>query len=188
VKESFEDRYAMSTHRVIIACLVSIVLAIGACGGDDEPSGAKTTTGDRKTSTGPTRAEYLARGDALCAEVQTEAADLARRAQELKAKSKKLPEAKVLEEAAGLWADQIRLIDEFLARLQALGAPPADEEKVEQFVASIEEGLAIAREIHSTLEQGNEASPSLLVQYSGVVSKGNTLAQAYGFDVCGRTQ
>jgi hypothetical protein len=177
----------VSTHRVLIACLSFLVLMIGACGGDDGPGGANTTTG-APTTTDPTRAEYLARGDALCAEVQTEAADLARRAQELEARSEQLPRARLLEKAAGLWAAQIRLIEEFLARLQALGAPPADEEKVEQFIASIEEGLVIAREIRSTLEAGSEAPRSLLVRYGRVVNEGNTLAQAYGFDVCGRTQ
>jgi hypothetical protein len=186
VKESLEDRFVMCTKRVLIACLSSLVLTVGACGGDDGPSGANETTGGETTATGPTRAEYLARGDALCAEVQTEAADLARRAQELEAKE--LPREKLLEKAAGLWAAQIRLIEEFLARLQALGAPPADEEKVEQFAASIEEGLVIAREIQSTLAEGSEAPRSLLVRYGRLVNEGNALAQAYGFHVCGQTQ
>ena len=178
----------MWTKRVLIACLSSLVLAVGACGGDGGPGGANETKGGETTATGPTRAEYLARGDALCAEVQTEAADLSRRAQELEARSKELPRARLLEKAAGLWAAQIRLIEEFLASLQALGAPPADEEKVEQFTASIEEGLVIAREIQSTLAEGSEAPRSLLVRYGRVVNEGNALAQAYGFHVCGQTQ
>jgi hypothetical protein len=73
-------------------------------------------------------------------------------------------------------------------KLEALGAPPGDEGRVEQFVVALDDGLEIAREIQATLADGEQPSQERVQSYAEVVVRGNTLARAYGFTVCGATR
>jgi len=40
----------------------------------------------------------------------------------------------------------------------------------------------------ATLEESREVSASKVEEYGQTVVRGNTLAQAYGFEVCGRSE
>jgi len=170
------------------AVLVAVVLVACANGGEEaETTEASGGTTEAQTVDAATKAEYIAQGDAICADLQTDAADLRRQAQELQAQSEELPEAEFLERAASFWGDQVRLTKSFRDQLAQLDPPPGDEEHAGQLVESIDDGLAIAREIEATLEGGNDIAASTVEEYGEAVDRGNTLAQAYGFEVCGRT-
>lgn len=172
------------------AVLVALLLAgCGNGGGENETAeaAAPSTTEAETTVDMPTKAEYIAQVDAICADVQAEAAELQRQAQELQAQSDELPKAEFLERAASFWGDQIRVTESFREQVAQLDPPPGDEDRVGQFVESIDDGLAIAREIEATLEGGDDIVASTVEEYGQAVVRGNTLAQAYGFEVCGRT-
>jgi len=172
------------------AVLVAVVIAgCGNGGGETETTDAAAgTTTEAQTTVGTaTKDEYIAQVDAICADVQAEAAELQRQAQELQAQSDTLPKAEFLERAASFWGEQIRVTESFRDQLAQLEPPPGDEEQVGQFLESIDDGLAIAREIEATLESGDDIAASTVDEYGQAVVRGNTLAQAYGFEVCGRT-
>ena len=173
----------MKLARGTTAVLVALFLA-GCAGGGEE---AETTAAPAGTTEAQTRDEYIAQADAICTDVQADAAELRRQAQELQAQSRELPEAEFLERAASFWGEQIRVIESFRGRLAELEPPPGDEEQVGQFVESIDDGMAIAREIQATLEGGSDVAASTVEEYGQTVARGNALAQDYGFEVCGRT-
>jgi hypothetical protein len=173
------------------ALLVVVALLLAGCSGSDgedaeQATGtrAEATTGERDA---PSKRELIAQGDAICADVQVDAAELARRAQALQAQSDELPRQEFLARAADFWDDQIRLAEGFLERLEGLGAPPGDEPLVDEFLQSIEDGIATAHEIQSTLSSGEDVPQVLVAEYAQTVARGNTLARDYGFRVCGRT-
>ena len=172
------------------AVLVAMVLA-GCGNGGDETEATEATAGStaeaQTTVDTATKDEYIAQGDAICADIQADAAELRRQAQELQAQSQELPEAEFIERAASFWGEQILLTASFRDQIAQLDPPPGDEEQVGQFLESIDDGLAIAREIEATLEGGDDIAASTVEEYGQAVVRGNTLAQAYGFEVCGRT-
>jgi hypothetical protein len=129
--------------------------------------------------------EFLAEGDSICADGQFEAADLARRAQEIQAQSGTLSESELLDRASEVWGNQIALIETYRDRFDELDPPEGDEARIEELIASFDDGIAIARDIKAALDDDEEPSPELVQTYAGIVARGNTLARAYGFLVCG---
>jgi hypothetical protein len=169
--------------------LVAFLIAGTGCGGgnSNDSAGSESTTKaivDKR----PTKAEYLAQGDALCADLQVDGAELRRDAQRLQAQSTRLEKKEFLARAAAFWSDQVAFIKRFHRKFEALSAPPGDEARVREFMRSIEDGLEIAEEIQQTLDNGREVPSATVEDYGRVVARGNTLAQAYGFKVCGRTR
>jgi hypothetical protein len=101
--------------------------------------------------------------------------------------SHELPKAEFLKRAASVWGEQVRVMKRFRRDWARLGAPAGDEQRVEQFLRSIADGIAIAREMKATLASGHEIPVSTEEEYLQTVDRGNTLAQGYGFQVCGRS-
>jgi hypothetical protein len=129
--------------------------------------------------------EFLAEGDSICADGQVEAAELARRAQEIQAQRGSLSNTELFDQAADVWDDQIALIERYRDRFEALDPPEGDEARIEEFIASFDDGINVAGEVKAALDNGEEPRPELLQTYAGIVARGNTLARAYGFQVCG---
>ena len=113
---------------------------------------------------------------------------MAQQAEDLQAQNDELPKEEFLAKAAQFWQGQIRLTEGFLERFEGLGSPSGDEAQVEQFLTSIEDGIATAREIQETLAGGEEVPEALVEEYGQTVVQGNELARAYGFQVCGQSQ
>ena len=171
--------------------VAAAVLFVGCAGSESDE--AEPTTGTQPGVTtseaqAPSKQEYIAQGDAICADTQTGAARLAQQAEDLQAQSDELPKEEFLAKAAEFWQGQIRLTEGFLERFQGLGSPSGDEAQVEQFLTSIEDGIATAREIQETLAGGEEVPEALVEEYGQTVVRGNELARAYGFQVCGQSQ
>jgi hypothetical protein len=179
---------ARIARAAVASGMVLAVFALAGCGssGGEESATDTTTTAEGDTAA---RAKFLAKGDALCAQGQAEGAVIARRAQQIQSRTGVVSDEVIVEETAALWDDQIRLIMSLRDRLEALvpEAPPGDEERVQQFVVAIDDGLEIARDIEASLADGEQPSRELVQSYFEVVTRGNTLARAYGFKVCGAT-
>jgi hypothetical protein len=169
--------------------LVLVVASVVGCSGSEEQAEPATETQATTTRGGqtPSKQAYIAQGDAICSDLGSDLAELQRRGQKLQAQSDELSTAEFLERAASFWGDQIQVMEGFRGDFARLGAPPGDEERVEQFLKSIDNGIAIAREMKATLEDGREVAASTVEDYGQTVVRGNTLAQAYGFEVCGRS-
>jgi hypothetical protein len=161
-----------------VVLLVAVLLLVG-CGGDDGSSGEGGIADEQ-----PTKKQYLARGDAICADAQAELARLQPKIDQARAASGE-EQTRLLEE---IWREQIRILDSFSSELKALGAPPGDEERVREFVGSLDEGERLGREITSHVEDGEEPPQSLVNDYAQAAYRGNALARAYGFKVCGKEE
>jgi hypothetical protein len=151
-------------------------LALAGCGGDG--GSAEEGIADEQ----PTKKQYLARGDAICADAQAELARLQPKIDKARAASG--------DEQAGLaeeiWREQLEILDGFSSEIKALGAPAGDEERVGEFVRSLDEGEEQGREILDHVEDGEEPPQELVNDYAQAAYRGNALARAYGFKVCGK--
>jgi hypothetical protein len=128
------------------------------------------------------KAEFIQRGDALCAEVAKQLAPLRRRAEAAYA----LPESKRMAAAAGIWGDQIRIQVAFNRRLRAVGAPPGDA-AARSLLAKLDRGVVLARRIQNAFANRRIAALSeALPAYLDFTLKLNRQVRTYGFRVCGR--
>jgi hypothetical protein len=128
------------------------------------------------------KAEFIQRGDALCAGVAKQLAPLRRRAEAAYA----LPESKRMAAAAAIWGDQIQIQVAFNRRLRAVGAPPGDA-AARNVLAQLDRGVLLARRIRDAFADGRIAALSgALPAYIDFTLKLNRQARAYGFHVCGR--
>jgi hypothetical protein len=159
------------------ASLLIVVLA--GCGG----GGGASSTGVADEQ--PTKQEYLARGDAICADAQ---ADLARLQPKIDAASTAESEDEQAKLIGQVWREQLRILESFGGRIKALGAPRGDEEQVREFVRSLDEAKALGDKVVARLEDGKDPPQDLIEDYARTAYRGNELARAYGFKVCGRTE
>jgi hypothetical protein len=188
---SLSSSVGTRTGRWSVFLVVAALLFVG-CGGSESDEAGPTTGTQPGVTTGeaqaPSKQEYIAQGDAVCADIQTGAARLAQQAEDLQAQNDELSKEVFLAKAAQFWQGQIRLIEDFLERFEGLGSPSGDEAQVERLLTSIEDGIAKAREIQETLAGGEEVPEALVEEYGQTVVRGNELARAYGFQVCGQSQ
>lgn len=128
-----------------------------------------------------TKAEFIRRGDVLCASLAKEVAPLRRRA----AAALKLPEYEQWGAAAAIWSDQIRVQVRFNRRLRAIGAPPGDA-AARSLLAQLDRGVVLARRVRDAFADARIATlASALPAYVQYTLKLNRQVKAYGFRVCG---
>jgi hypothetical protein len=133
-------------------------------------------------SAASSKAEFIQRGDALCADVAKQLAPLRRRAEAAYA----LPESKRMAAAASIWGDQIRIQVAFNRRLRAVGAPPGDA-AARNLLAQLDRGVILARRIRDAFANARIGSLSTaLPAYLDFTLKLNRQVRTYGFRVCGR--
>jgi hypothetical protein len=159
--------------------LAGLVLA-GCGGGDNEPASSEEGIADNQ----PAKQDYLARGDAICADAQAELARLQPKLQQAQQASGD----RRLELAEEIWREQIRILDSFSSQIKALGAPAGDEARVREFIRALDEGERLGREITAHVEDGEEPPQQLVSDYAQAAYRGNALARAYGFKVCGKVE
>jgi hypothetical protein len=148
--------------------LAAAILVLAGCGGGG--GGAETT----ETTSGLTKAEFVKKGNAICARTEKEiAAGVEKFTREHSVLKTKPPSEKQIAELAEevLVPKVRRQIDE----IRALGIPSGDEEEVEAIFAAAEEAL-----------KETEANPSVFGKGGvGPFAKTNELAREYGLTVCG---
>jgi hypothetical protein len=112
----------------------------------------------------PTKAEYIAEADAICRDGQAE----------FEAIVKDLPNSVDAPESQAAITDEIvPLYRDEIEQLRSLTPPEGDEETTAAIFDAVENGLDEV-----------EADPSALDQ-AGTFEEANTLANDYGFEVCG---
>lgn len=170
-------------------CLPLVVVAVLAgCGGsENEPDAAPPTTTVPSPADPSAKQEFIEAGDAICADAQDEAAELARRAQEIQAQGDTLSESEQLDQAADLWADQIELAERFREQLADLEVPAGDETRIAELLTSLDEGIVAAQGIKARLDDDEMVPPELVQTYARIIELGNARARVYGFQVCGRS-
>ena len=170
--------------------LLALVLLLAGCGGSDDGAGtgAATDTAVATEAAGGDKASYIAAGDEICADAQTEAAALIEEASALQQQSQSMAPEEFLAKAADFWEEQIAFAQDFRGQFAELEPPAEDAERHEEFLTSVDQGISVAQEIHQTLSDGDPVPSSLSDEYRASVEDGNRLAREYGFTVCGRTE
>jgi hypothetical protein len=133
-------------------------------------------------SAASSKAEFIQRGDALCARTARELAPLRRRAEA----AKSLSQREQLAAAASIWGEHIRIQVRFNRNLRAIGAPPEDA-AARSMLARLDRGVVLARRIRDAFANARiESLASALPAYIDFTLKLNRQTRAYGFRVCGR--
>jgi hypothetical protein len=177
----------------LLRFVVLPLVVLGCSGGADneasESTGSSTVSATTDASVDalepsaatPTKSEYLARGDAICARAQVKLAPITARAQA------PVPAGENrYSHAAEIWTDQNAILERFARELAGLGAPEGDRERVRQFLLTLAEGSQFGREIIAVLDRGRQPPSDVLQAYFEATLRGNALARGYGFQVCGR--
>jgi hypothetical protein len=168
-------------RRLAFAVLVLAIVA-GGCGGSEdsnEPSRAANTSAKplpKKT--------FLARGDAICADMQSQLIPITQRVE----RAREMSGARQLEELAEIWRDQRELTQRFRDRFAALSPPKGETARMSEFLDTLDDGLTASDDIVAALEEGRQPARDVMQRYASAVYRGNVLASGYGFTVCGRTE
>ncbi|MCL4290657.1 MAG: hypothetical protein KJ051_10335 [Thermoleophilia bacterium] len=134
-------------------------LAVAGCGG----SGG----GDRLT-----KEEYIAQADAIC-KAANEKIDA-------------LGEPETMEEIATLAADAIEIQTKSLADLRALKPPEADEAKLNEAYALIDQQVGLGKEILEAAKAGDlEKIQKILAEGKPIDDQAGAIAADYGLKECG---
>jgi hypothetical protein len=129
-----------------------------------------------------TKAEFIQRGDALCARTVHELAPLRKRAEA----ATHLPEYQRWAAATSIWSDQIRIQVRFNQRLRAIGTPPNDV-TARNLLAQLDRGVVLARRVRDAFANARvNVLASAAPAYVRFTLELNRRIKAYGFRVCGR--
>jgi hypothetical protein len=160
----------MGTPRRLLAIFPLVALVIAGCGGGG--GGDSTATAPAETTEATTalsKAELIAQGDAICAEVNAAVGAVG-------------PTSSA---AAGQAAQAAGLYGGMVERLKGLGAPSDDSAGYPEFISSAE-ALAQAEDnvkLASEREEG-EALPEAEAEASSALTSFQSAATSFGFEQC----
>jgi hypothetical protein len=152
----------MSRHRVLIV-VCGLVAGIQAAGCGDDGGNGGATQGPP-----PSKSEYIARGDQICAEGSLIIA------QRFRQRFERQPEG-TTQVAEFSREVVVPVLERQLERLRALTPPPGDETEVDAIYDAVERGVAEVRRRPWVIGQ-----PGV----GGVFEQANERARAYGFERC----
>ena len=163
------DGLPMLTHLVPVrlAPLLALLILMSACGGS--------------TQAAPTRAEFISKGDAVCAEIQQELVPLRARADA----ARSLPQSEQLKLLKRMWDDQIRIHERFVDDMKEIGTPAGDT-VAQGLIDSLEDGVKLAEDVQDGFEDEDAAAiGKALPAYLNYTVMLNGRVADYGFRRCG---
>jgi hypothetical protein len=155
------------------AALVATAIAIIAAG-----CGGSSDDGEEITASSLSKAEFIARADAICAKGQRQVErNFGAYAKETDLKVQQITKKPTKEQVNGLVNTVlVPAIEEEIAEIRALGAPAGDEDKIEAMLEAMEEGIETA-----------EGLPQKVLEQTGIAfGIGSRLAKEYGLTTCGQ--
>lgn len=169
--------------RPALALLAVLCLALATgCGGDDGP-GTTGTTGTSATT--PTRAAFIAQGDAVCRETNARIAASNARIAQINRTATDAKQA--LADAAPIFAETYDEQRDSVARFRALTPPAGDEQTVDAIVAGIEQQVSLVGQAAEAAAAGDVAQLQAVgAQMRSTRTRVRGLLQGYGFKECGR--
>jgi hypothetical protein len=150
-------------HLIVPLALLAVAVAAGGCGGGSAESSADVTI---------SKTAFVKKADAVCAKGNKRMEVVFARF--LKAhKDIRRPDDAVFEKLVG--TALVPNIKREIRELRALGAPADDEDRVDDMITALEEGVETA-----------EGNPQAAVKNSeAVYGISSRLAKEYGLEVCG---
>ena len=133
-------------------------------GDEDAPAG-----GEDEGAAAPTREEYIATTDALCADAQVQAESIPADENQI--------------------AALIDLGEQLVADFGAVPVPEGDEEVIADLEALFDEQLVLLQDLAAAAEAGDQATfDAVLAQVGELEAEADVLASDYGFEECGRAE
>jgi hypothetical protein len=138
------------------------------CGGSTQPAVNATVDGAKTVL----KAGYVVKAEERCNEASG-ALD-------------EIPESSSLRGEARVIDSGVRILDDMLADLRALTAPPGDEATLREFYAAQQQVIDKAKEAGAAASAGNERLFDTVVEeFNVLTTAANARADAYGIDDCG---
>jgi hypothetical protein len=156
--------------RLAVPLLAALALVAGCGGGKSTPSG-------------PTRAQYIARTDAICSATKAKAAP---QLHALSSAGASLNPLKV--SGLGPLAQKVRVTaDAYLTQLDAVPQPPADAAAISNFLTPTRETVAAIGKAANELSSGNAlAAIGRLNEIQALANAANAAAASYGLKDCAK--
>jgi len=155
----------------VVVLVLAVAVFLTACGEQEEPD----PTGSEAGAT-MTRDEVIAAGDAVCAQSRRKAKPLVDR----------LISSSDPRERAGLLRQVATVAEPAIQRLATVRPPSDRRQALDDYVLLGNEQIAIIRRAADRLDEGDQANAgALLVSVLDKGAKLRSLAQGYGFKVCG---
>jgi hypothetical protein len=147
----------------LLVCALAVALLAAGCGSSDKKSGT--------TRPAISKAEFLRKGNAICAQGNKQVETGAQKVFGNKKKKPSDAEAKKFATTV-----LIPSVEGQVDSIRALGAPKGDEDKVQAILDAADQGVAESKKDPVALIQSDAAGP---------FAKANKLAAAYGLKTCG---
>jgi hypothetical protein len=170
-----------TSDRRVAALIVALTVGLAACGGsDDEAATTSTVSG----GPAPGQAEYVAEADALCSRTVSgsEVNESLTELREIPETSPEFPERA---------AAHFRLVHDVAVdareEFAAIEPPDALRPRVDDFLSVNDEAIEELNNVIAALESG-ETEPDAVNSYIQKLAEADRLAEAIGFEVCGRTE
>lgn len=142
----------------------------------DEQSSGGESSGDGgasppQSAEGPTPEEFIAKADAICAELNTQGGD---------------PPTDTIEQVKAAAERSEQLVEDGLGRLRALEVPSEMKIEFDQFLAAVEDQLAVTRQLKDAAAAGDvEAVQALGNELQQAADRKSDIAINAGFAECG---
>jgi hypothetical protein len=177
----------------MLLCAALCVAALAGCGGSTDsteptgvPGSAPESTGDGAVAAEPegppTRAEFIAAADEICAQANEAGQPLEDR---LEAIGEQETSAATLREGAGVVEEMLPLAERQLAALRALEPPPADAGALEENWDRNEAGFDLLRELVAALEDlDTSAIAEISSELNEIDGEIEGFERGYGMKAC----
>jgi uncharacterized lipoprotein YehR (DUF1307 family) len=158
----------MRTARLVLPIVAVLALGVAGCGGDDAP----------------TKAEYIADGDALCTESNKQAKALTK---QFEAAETKAREQKSLAPLAPALTEAQKIIADANAKFQGLEAPAGLEDQVAALQKELDKQADLTEQLVAAAAKNDEKTYSSLGRQAvASQQKSQKSMNQIGFKVCGR--
>ncbi|MCW2999125.1 MAG: hypothetical protein JWN65_2674 [Solirubrobacterales bacterium] len=148
-------------------------------------AGAILLAGCGSGSGGPTREAYVKAANRICADGNKAVAGLADRIQ---AAQRGADPERVFSDLAGLTREASEASQPYLDRLDALGTPGDDRDRLKGWIADQRRQRSLLAELGDAFQQRDEATISTLSQrIAALTTKNDAFAASYGLTECAKS-
>jgi hypothetical protein len=172
--------------------LVALLVALAGCGSSSSSSSTPATDAAASGEATLTKAEFIAKADALCEATKAKGEPLRKKLEELARK------VRAEEQSRGGISDSGRrelaqalerigaIAEAGLRELRALGAPRADATRLEAIFQKSESAFAASNAYAAALENHEDAKAQAVAEKGDAETRETaSLAKQYGFKACG---
>lgn len=167
--------------RATIAAGFAAALLAAGCGGDDNGKDTATTKTESK-------ADYIAKADAVCKDANAKITELNRKAARQVEDSGEIKKPEdALKVLAPVLEEGLDLQKETQAKFKAIAPPDSEKERIGKLNAAYDQQIALVEKVTGAAKDGDlEEFNKLLAQQATKRADTSAQAQTFGFKECGK--